>query len=255
MDRTLDQQKVALITGAAGDIGSAICREFARAGAMVIGIDKLEVPPRDIPFSRYFSLQLGANERAVQELRRISTEISRLDYLVNVAGIAGPRGSIENVNLSEVAYAFDVNVGSCIATSSIFPDAVRQSNDGSIVNISSIAGTLGYATRSVYAATKFAIVGLTKSLAIEFGPSGVRVNAVAPGAVLGPSMESFIQIMMTEKGCTREEALRPLIAQSIMGRLVNPQDEANQVVFLCSTRAKNITGQIIGVDAGTVILN
>jgi NAD(P)-dependent dehydrogenase (short-subunit alcohol dehydrogenase family) len=124
---------------------------------------------------------------------------------------------------------------------------LKQSGDGLIINMSSVAGRLGYAMRTPYAASKWAIIGFTQSLAIELGPSGIRVNAILPGIVEGPRMEKVIRDRAMAQGLAYEEMERRYLSQVSLRRMVSADDVAQMVLFLCSEGGRNISGHSLGV--------
>jgi NAD(P)-dependent dehydrogenase (short-subunit alcohol dehydrogenase family) len=127
---------------------------------------------------------------------------------------------------------------------------LKQAGDGAIVNISSVAGRLGYAYRLPYAATKWGIVGMTESLAKELGAFGIRVNAILPGPVEGPRIDRVIEARAKTLGVSFEESHASYVGQSSLKRMVKAQDIANMALFLCSPAGRNISGQPLSVCAG-----
>ena len=125
---------------------------------------------------------------------------------------------------------------------------LKKSDNGNIVCISSIAGRLAYANRTPYAATKWAIRGFTESLAAELGPSNIRVNAIMPGIVEGPRIDSVIQARADKEGVSFDEMNQKYKDMASLKRMVTAEDVANQALFFCSPLAQNISGQCISVD-------
>jgi NAD(P)-dependent dehydrogenase (short-subunit alcohol dehydrogenase family) len=124
---------------------------------------------------------------------------------------------------------------------------LRQAGDGIIINISSVAGRLGYAYRLPYAATKWAVVGMTESLAKELGPEGIRVNAILPGVVEGPRIERVISDRARQMGVSFDEMKEEYLNKISLRRMVSQQDVANMALFLCSPAGRNISGQALSV--------
>jgi NAD(P)-dependent dehydrogenase (short-subunit alcohol dehydrogenase family) len=122
---------------------------------------------------------------------------------------------------------------------------------GAIVNISSVAGRQGMGTRSAYCSSKFAIIAFTQSLASEAGRYGIRVNAIAPGAIEGKRIERVFDIAAKNQGVTREDIIAASNARSALGRMVKPEEVANLAVFLVSDQSSAITGQTINIDCGS----
>jgi NAD(P)-dependent dehydrogenase (short-subunit alcohol dehydrogenase family) len=143
--------------------------------------------------------------QVAQLFEDVATELGGLDVLVNNAGIAGPTGGIESLSSEDWNQTIDVNLNAQFYCTRLAVPMLKQSDNASIICISSVAGRLGYAYRTPYAATKWAIIGLVKSLAIELGSHGIRVNALLPGIVEGPRIEQVIADRAAEVGVTHEE--------------------------------------------------
>jgi NAD(P)-dependent dehydrogenase (short-subunit alcohol dehydrogenase family) len=131
---------------------------------------------------------------------------------------------------------------------------LRAAGGGAIVNVASTAGLMGYPLRSPYAASKWAVIGLSKTLAMELGPDRIRVNAVCPGSLTGPRMDGVIAVEAEAKGLTAEQVREIYLRQTSMRTFITPQEVAAMVVYLCSDAARNITGQAISVDGNNETL-
>ncbi|MES2610052.1 MAG: SDR family oxidoreductase [Pseudomonadota bacterium] len=242
-----------LVTAGANGIGAAVARAFSEAGARVhvCDIDRSAVDRLVTAVPGITASVVDASvERDVDLVfEDMLGSIGGLDVLVNNAGIAGPTGPIEDISASQWERTMDVNLNSQFLFARRAVPLLRQSgkNPG-IVAMSSVAGRLGYAFRTPYASTKWGVVGLMKSLAIELGPAGVRVNAILPGTVEGERMDGVIAARASTTGVSvdamREEYLRKISLR----RMVTPQDVAATALFLSSPAARNITGQAISVD-------
>jgi NAD(P)-dependent dehydrogenase (short-subunit alcohol dehydrogenase family) len=177
----------------------------------------------------------------------VERSLGGLDVLVNNAGIAGPTSAVEDISPNDWRRTLDVNItGQFLCVRKAVP-RLKQSGNGVIINMSSVAGRLGYAMRTPYAASKWAVIGFTKSLAIELGPSGIRVNSILPGIVEGPRMEKVIRDRADSQSVTYEEMEQKYLAQVSLRRMVTADDVAQTVLFLCSEEAQNISGQSLGV--------
>ena len=177
----------------------------------------------------------------------VKASLGGLDVLINNAGIAGPTGGIAEMSPEEWRKTVDVNLNGQFYCARLAVPLLKQSSNASIIGISSVAGRLGYAYRTPYAATKWAIIGLTKSLAIELGPDGIRVNALLPGIVEGRRIEQVISARAETAGVTYEEMEQQYIDKVSLGRMVSAQDVANQALFLCSPLGASISGQPISI--------
>lgn len=180
---------------------------------------------------------------------------SGLHVLVNNAGIAGQTGPIEETSETELRRVLAVNLEGQFHCARFAVPLLKAAGGGAILNVSSVAGRLGYARRSPYAASKWGVVGLTKSLAAELGPSRIRVNAVCPGAVDGPPLRRSLRKRAENDGSAEDRLLQQILRQSSMNALVTPEEVASLVVFLASDLAHSISGQVIGIDGDTNILN
>ncbi len=184
----------------------------------------------------------------------MSTGIRRLggvDVLVNNAGIAGPGGLLEDLDPDDVNTTFDVDVTSMFRTARHAIPAMKHQRNGAIVNVSSTAGLFGFPYRSPYAAAKWAVIGLTKTMAMEVGEFGIRVNAVCPGSVAGPRMDHVIELEAQASGRTPGEIRAGFELQVSLRSFVEAADIADTIAFLASPAASKITGQAIPVDGHT----
>lgn len=245
-------RKVLVTAGAAG-IGLAIASAFKDLGASVFVTD---INPGAVAAAREAGFAAAAsdvsNEAQVIELAAtVRAELGGLDVLINNAGIAGPTGSIETLDSEAWKSTFDVNVhGQFYCIKHLLP-LLRASSDASIINLSSAAGLLGMAGRSAYSASKWAVIGLTKTLAIELGDERIRVNAICPGAVNGPRIEAVIEAKAEMLGRPLAEVSDLYHRQSSLNRLVEAGDIADMAIFLTSSMARSINGQAMAVDGNT----
>lgn len=248
-----------LVTAGASGIGRAVAEAFAGAGGRVHITDVAESSIAQA-LSATSGLTATCGDASVAgDADRVMTDIAKhlggLDVLINNVGIAGPTGGIETYADADVDRTIDVNLKSHFYfLSRCVPLLKSSSKAPSIAAISSVAGRLGYAYRTPYAATKWAIVGLVKSLAAELGPEGVRVNAILPGVVSGPRMDSVIADRAGVLGVSFEQMRKDYLARISLRRLVEAEDVANLALFLSSGLARNITGQAISVDGNVEYL-
>ena len=169
--------------------------------------------------------------------------------------MAGPTGGIETLSLADWERTLAVNLtGQFLCVRQAVP-RLRQGLRPSIVNLASAAGHLGMPGRSPYSASKWAVVGLTKTLAIELGAQGIRVNAILPGAVDGPRIRAVIAAKAASSGRTLEDVTRDYTSQSSLGRMVTADDVANMAVFAASDLAGSVNGQELVVDGHTQALS
>lgn len=252
MDLALRNHRVLVTAGAAG-IGLATAKAFLREGARVhvcdIDANALARVPEELP-GVSASVCDVADPAAVDRLfADAMTALGGLDTLVNNAGIAGPTAPCESVALDDWRRTLDVNLtGAFLCTQRAIP-LLKASPNPSIANLSSAAGRFGFPLRTPYAASKWGIVGFTKSLSIELGAFGIRVNAIQPGAVAGARIDRVIDAKAKQAGVPFEAMREQFLAKTSLKRFVEADDIANAIVFLASALGRNISGHALPVDA------
>jgi NAD(P)-dependent dehydrogenase (short-subunit alcohol dehydrogenase family) len=248
----LEGTRVLITAGAAG-IGRAIAQRFVDVGAEVWVTD---IAAAAVESARRQGLRATVSNAADEsQVMSLAAEVKEswetLDVLVNNAGIAGPTGAIENLDSQAWLSTFDVNIHSQFYCVKHFLPLLRTSEKASIVNLSSAAGRLGMAGRSPYSATKWAVVGLTKTLAIELGRESIRCNAICPGAVGGPRIEAVIESKAEMLGKSVDEVTGLYTGQSSLNKLAEARDIGDMAVFLASDMASHVNGQAMAVDGNT----
>lgn len=242
-----------LVTAGASGLGARIARAFAEAGARVhvcdidrLALDRLLGEAPGLTGSVADASVAADVDLVFEDVR---TAMGGLDVLINNAGIAGPTGSIETIDAGGWERTIDVNLnGQYYFARRAVPLLKQSTSSPVLIAMGSVAGRLGYAFRTPYASSKWAIVGLTRSLAIELGPDDIRVNAILPGVVEGERMQGVIAARAASLGIT-EDAMREQYLQKIsLRRMVTADDVAAMTLFLCSPAARNVSGQIISVD-------
>ncbi|MFB6105731.1 MAG: SDR family NAD(P)-dependent oxidoreductase [Halobacteriaceae archaeon] len=249
--------RTAFVTGASQGIGREIAETLAREGANVVlaarsdGIyetaDRVDDPERTLPVETDVT-----DESSVRESVAAAVEaFGGVDCLVNNAGIAGPTAPVEDVERADWDRTLAVNVTGAYLCAKHAAPHLRASDCGSVVNVSSISGKRPLPERTPYAASKMALVGLTRTLAFELGEDGVTVNAVSPGATRGPRIDAVVEAQAEAEGVSVEEARRRRFDEpAAIGRLVDPEDTAEMVAFLASEKARHVTAQDVSVDGG-----
>jgi len=252
MNTTANGLRVLVTAGAAG-IGRAITRTFIEHGARVHICDIDTRALADAKQSLPTVTQTVADVAKPADVDRLFADVERalggLDVLVNNAGIAGPTAKVEDIALEdwERCIAIDLN-GMFYCTRKAMP-LIKAAGGGSIINLSSVAGRLGFAMRTPYAAAKWAVVGFTKSLAVEAGPDKVRVNCIQPGYVEGERIERVIRDKAQGLGISEAEMRRRIFDSVSLREFVSAQDIANMALFLATEAGKHITGQALSVCA------
>ena len=240
-----------LITGGAAGIGLEIATACHEEGARVHVCDVNEAmlgPSSALPPEVGRTVVDVSEPADVDRLfQDVVDDMGGLDVLVNNAAITGPRGPVETNDPEEWSRTIDVNlIGQFLCIRRAVP-MLRAAGGGSIVNISSIAGRLGYPSRTAYAASKWAIIGLTQSVAMEVGESNIRVNAILPGIVSG-ARQAFVQSERARAlGISEEEMAVRYVANVSLKRKVEAREVADMVIYLCSEAGRSISGMSIGV--------
>lgn len=242
-----------LITAGAAGIGRAMAVAFAASGARVWVADvdaaALETCPADWGRARVDVSDQAAMATLFAEL---AAGWGGLDVLCANAGTPGPTAPVENVTLADWRACLAVNLDGAFLAAKFASPLMKAQGDGAILLTASTAGQYGYPNRAPYAAAKWAVIGLMKTLAMELGPWGVRANAICPGAVEGPRMDGVLQREAAAKGMTRDQVHAGYASGTAMGRFIEARDVAALAVFLASDAARLISGQVIAVDGFTV---
>ena len=241
--------KTAFVTGGCGGIGRAICDRFAREGARVMAADLAPWPdpPEGI---RVVSYDVTSEEAARDGMARIAQHWGHLDILVNAAGIEIEK-TIEDTTLEEWRRSFAVNVDGMFLTSKYALPVLRKSDGASVINFGSYDGFIADPGLAAYCATKGAVHALTRAMACDHGPEGIRVNAVCPGYVDTPMLQSFFTGEGSGGGGQSIDALQQAVRDVHPTRIYGtPQDVANLVTWLASDEARYASGQLWILDGG-----
>jgi NAD(P)-dependent dehydrogenase (short-subunit alcohol dehydrogenase family) len=257
MDMGLTGARVLVTAGAAG-IGIEIARAFIREGAEVHICD---VDDAALQAAAESDPKLTASRCDVSDRTQVAAlfdealqRLGGLDVLVNNAGIAGPTGRVEEINPEDWDRCVDVCLTSQFNCARLAIPHLRNSDNASIVNLSSAAGKLGFPLRSPYSAAKWGVIGFTKSLAIELGQDGIRCNAILPGIVTGERIRRVMEAKAQQRGISFAEMEATMLQYTSMKSYVTPQQIADQIVFICSQRGRTISGQAISICADTQML-
>ena len=248
-----------LVTAGANGIGREVARAFVEEGARVHVCD---VDAEAIAALATTDPAISASLCDVTDRKAVAglfeTALARLgglDVLVNNAGTAGPTGRVEEINPEDWDRCIDVCITSQFNCVRLAVPHLKNSANASIINLSSVAGRLGFALRTPYAAAKWAVIGFTKSLSVELGEFGIRAYAICPGLVDGPRIQSVIANKARSLNVSHDEMTNRLFAGVSIKQFVDPKDIAKQIVFLASPFAKTISGQEISVCGDTRMLS
>ena len=257
MDVSVNGLRV-LITAGAGGIGRAMTDVFHQAGARVHICDVVK-SALDETLSAFPGVtgtiadvsKLGDVDRLFAD---VSKHLGGLDCLINNAGIAGPTGKVEEIDVADWERCIAVDLNGMFYCTRLAVPMLKQAGGGSIVNLSSAAGRLGFPYRTPYAAAKWGVVGFSKSLSMELGEDKIRVNAIQPGVVEGARIDKVIADKAKAVGISFEEQRSISLERVSMKQMVSPYDIANMALYLASPVGATITGQALSVCAGVEML-
>jgi 2-keto-3-deoxy-L-fuconate dehydrogenase len=247
------QDKVALVTAAGQGIGRAITDAFVAEGAVVIATDIEPGKLKGLKAAKGTKLDVRST-RAVEALAKsIAKEFGGLDVLANVAGYVH-QGTVLDCADRDWDFSFDLNVKSMHRTIKAFLPSMLTKRGGSIINMSSgVSSIKGLPDRYAYGASKAAVIGLTKAVAIDFITKGIRCNAICPGTIVSPSFEDRVKAVSKQTGRPLKDVRTNFIERQPMGRLGTAAEVAALAVFLASDESSYITGQPHLVDGGLAI--
>ena len=256
MELTVKGKRV-LITAGAGGIGRVMAQTFVKAGAKVHICDVVQSALDET----VATLGVSATACDVSDLKQVDrlfadakTRLGGLDVLVNNAGIAGPTAKVEDISIEDWRRCIDIDLNGMFYCTRLAVPLLKAAGGGSIINLSSAAGRLGFPFRTPYAAAKWGVVGFTKSLSMEVGTDNIRVNAIQPGVVAGERMDRVIEAKAKALGISFEEQRKISLERVSMRTMVSPQDIADMALYLASDLGKHVTGQAISVCAGVEML-
>ncbi|MGL4291347.1 MAG: SDR family oxidoreductase [Phreatobacter sp.] len=240
------QGKIAVVTAAGHGIGRAIAELFAQEGATVYATDLDKAKLEGI--KRVKKLKLDA--RSTKAVEALAAKTGPIDILVNAAGFVH-HGTVLDTSEADWDFSFDLNVKSMHRTIKAFLPGMLEKGAGSIVNIASGASSVrGVPNRYAYGASKAAVIGLTKSVAIDFIRKGIRANAICPGTIQSPSLDDRIKALSAASGQSLEATRKAFIDRQPIGRLGTAEEIALLALYLASDEASYTTGQIHLADGG-----
>jgi len=254
LGNSLKNKKIIISAGASG-IGWATTKICVARGALAYlcdvdskAISKVKKHPSYN--KRIFVSQTDASDetKVIDFFHKIKKKFRKLDALINNVGVAGPTGTIEKLDSSEWENTLHVNVNSHFYFTKQAIPLLKKSKTSSIINISSGAGIMGFPLRSPYAASKWAVVGMTKTLAMELGKYNIRVNAICPGTVKGDRMKKVIRDKAKFTKISAKKIESDFVSMASMKSWINEEDIGKMCAHLISDEANKISGQIIAVD-------
>ncbi len=247
-----------IISAAADGIGWTIAKSCLEKGYSVylsdINQQKIdEIKDHPLINNKIFIDNVDANnpDSIEKYFDSIKEKTATIDALINNVGIAGPTGPMESLSISDWKRTIEVNINGHFYFTKYAIPLLKANQGGSIINISSTAGLFGFPHRTPYAASKWAVIGMTKSLAMELGDFNVRVNAICPGSVSGDRMGRVIEAKAKSIGVSEQELQQDYESMVSLNTFVDKEDIASMALFLISNEAKRISGQVMTVDGNT----
>ena len=255
------ERRVSIVTGASQGIGRVIATQLASRGDIVVlaarntaGLEET-AGHIDQAGGEHLVVETDVTSEASvgSMVAAVTGRLGRIDNLVNNSGVGGPSGRLWEVDPDEWRSTYEVNVfGVFSVTRAVLPVMIQQGS-GSVVIVGSISGKRPLFGRSAYTSTKTALIGLTRTLALEAGPLGIRVNLVSPGFVAGPRIEWVMKAQSEARGIDVDVVRAEFEGESPLGRLTDPTDVARTVAFLTSESSAGITGADLNVNSGVVM--
>ena len=255
------RKKNYVISAGADGLGFAIANKIIISGGKVYlsdinksKIDKINANKkyRNKIFAKHLDC---TNPKDIKEYFNSLTNLKKIDGLINNIGIAGPTKYLQNISIDEWDQTIKTNLSSHFYFTKFAIPFLKKSKKASIINLSSTAGLFGYAQRSPYTSSKWAIIGLTKTLAVELGKFKIRVNAICPGSVNGDRMDRVINAKAKLIKSTKNKVRKDLESMVSLKTFVEKEDIASMALFLLSDASENVSGQIMTVDGNTERMN
>lgn len=250
MDLKISGLRVLVTAGGAG-IGAAIAQAFLDEGARVhvcdIDAAALGALKSRLPAITTSVCDVADRASVAALFEDVEQTLGGLDCLVNNAGIGGPTGRVDQIDPGEWDRTLSINITGHYNCVRLAVGPLSRSANASIVNISSVAGRLGFGMRTPYAAAKWAVIGFTKSLSIELASLGIRANAILPGIVAGERQDRILAAKAEAAGVTFDEMRERAMARTSIKEMISPAQVADTILFLSSLRARTTSGQAISV--------
>ncbi len=247
--------KRVLVTAASDGVGKAIARAFCEAGARVHicgrTVEKLKRCAGEMPGLTY----TAADASCWEDVRRVFCDVEKnlggLDFLINNLGVAGPTARVDEIDVADWSKTIKTNIDSQFFCTKLAVPHMIKAGGGSIVNLGSTASLFAYPLRTPYAASKWAVIGFTKSVALELGQYKIRANAICPGCIEGPRIEGVLEREAAHLGLTVDEVRSGYLRQTALNTFINARDVADMCLYLCSPMGEKISGQAMVIDGFT----
>lgn len=253
--------KVVIVTGGGYGIGKQIALLYGNAGAKIViaarSVEPMKKTCAELETAGVRAIYVNTDVSKEADCAKMAAEtikaFGRIDILVNNAGISGPTKRITEMSLAEWQETIDIDLtGTWLASRAVLPTMDTQ-RSGIILNISSGAGRRGYPMRSPYAAAKWAMIGLTQTIAGEWGQRGIRCNCICPGAIAGDRIERVMRARADALKQPYEQVRAGFLSQTALSRMATEQEVARVALFLVSDLAEGMTGQTLNVDCGSIM--
>jgi len=261
MPKSLKNKKIIISAGASG-IGWATAKVCLSRGATVYlcdidnkSLNKIKKHP--LNNKRLFSYEYDASDEyeVSNFFNKINKKTKKIDALINNVGVAGPTGTIEKLSSEDWEKTLKINVISHFYFTKLAIPMLKKNKSGSIINISSGAGIMGFPLRSPYAASKWAVIGLTKTLAMELGKYKIRVNAICPGTIKGDRMVRVIRDKAKFLKVSKKKVEKEFVSMASMNCWIHEEDIGKMCSFLISSDGERVSGQTIPVDGNAIRLD
>ena len=261
MPKSLKNKKIIISAGASG-IGWATAKVCLSRGATVYlcdidnkSLNKIKKHP--LNNKRLFSYEYDASDEyeVSNFFNKINKKTKKIDALINNVGVAGPTGTIEKLSSEDWEKTLKINVISHFYFTKLAIPMLKKNKSGSIINISSGAGIMGFPLRSPYAASKWAVIGLTKTLAMELGKYKIRVNAICPGTIKGDRMVRVIRDKAKFLKVSKKKVEKEFVSMASMNCWIYEEDIGKMCSFLISSDGERVSGQTIPVDGNAIRLD
>ena len=247
-----------LVTAGASGIGLAIAKAFTQHDARVhicdISESHIAEAAKELPGASFSVVDVAEPEQVDQLFDEITRTYKGLDVLINNAGIAGPTAKVEDITPDQWERTLAVNINGQFHCVRRAVPLLKEAGGGSIINLSSVAGRLGFPLRTPYSASKWAVIGFTRSLAMELGSHGICVNAILPGVVSGQRFQDIVSEKAKALGIGFEEMKEQYLNDTSLKQHVTADEIASMTLFLCSDQGTKISGQSISVCGNTEVL-
>jgi len=244
-----------IVTAAASGLGSKLAESLQQSGAKVIicdnNPDELEIFSKNNPNIDTYEVDVSNENQVITFFKEIKRKNKKIDALINNAGISGPSAKLEDIDFSDWKKTIDVNLNGTFLITKLAVPLLKKNKGGSIINMGSTSSFLGTPLRSSYAASKWGLIGLTKTWAMEYGKDNIRVNTVCPSSINGQRIKNVIKKEAEYRNSTPEKIKSTYLNQTSLKKFIDAEEVIGMIVYLLSPLAKKISGQMLVIDGHT----